>query len=153
MELNPKYKTMTAAMLKKPFLKVCPKKEVKNPTPKNRGNVPKTKAPIIKAPSRGFPLEIAKASIAKVVPQGIKMVKIPKNSGANKSRLLDSFLTSLVKNLGGCKITYLKIGWIFNKFKATATMYNPARIWIIILALSESVSLDPNQPKANPKRM
>src|SRR3989344_2608564 len=88
-EVMPKYKTPTPANFKNFVLKASPKTVVKNPSPKKSGEVPKTNIPIIAAPKNGLPEDMAKASIAKVVPQGIKTVNAPKAAGANKSLLLD----------------------------------------------------------------
>src|SRR3989338_7289390 len=121
-EVTPKYKTSIPAILKNLVLKVSPKVVVKNPRPKNKGKVPKTKVAIIAAPKIGEPDDMAKTSMAKVVPQGIKIVKAPSRAGANKSLLLVVFLTHFIINRGGWIITYLKMGWTFNKFKAMAIM-------------------------------
>src|SRR3989338_3492483 len=121
-EVTPKYKTSIPAILKNLVLKVSPKVVVKNPRPKNKGKVPKTNVAIIAAPKIGEPDDMAKTSMAKVVPQGIKIVKAPSRAGANKSLLLVVFLTHFIINRGGWIITYLKMGWTFNKFKAMAIM-------------------------------
>jgi len=55
----------------------------------------------ITVPAGALPLLIAKASIANVVPQGIKIVITPRKAGANKSLLLDWFRTFRAKNFGG----------------------------------------------------
>src|SRR3989304_58422 len=97
----PRYITNTPASLKNLVLKVSPKMVVTNPKPKKSGAVPKIKTPMIAAPRNGLPDEMAKASMAKVVPQGIKIVKAPKIAGAKISLLLDASLIFRVKKRGG----------------------------------------------------
>src|SRR3989344_780435 len=95
-------KTIARAATFKNFLcQTSPSLVAKYPNKKNSGLVPKTKAYKMAAPVIGLPLAIAKAIIAWVVPQGIKIVKAPKRAGAKTSLLLDWFLTSRVKNFGG----------------------------------------------------
>ncbi len=58
-------------------------------------------ANIINIPVNGFPLPIANAIMACVVPQGMKIVNAPRIAGAKILLLLDWFLIVLVRNLGG----------------------------------------------------
>ena len=96
------------------FIKVFSKREfnlfANIPNSIKRGQVPRTKENIIDAEYNGFPVPKARAIMAWVVPQGIKIVIAPTRAGANISLLFDSFLTMRSRNLGGWITKYLNKG-------------------------------------------